>query len=337
MPSGITESDGFACVGREPWHGLGTRVPSDAMTAVQALAAADLDWTVRLDPVWRQITSGNLVGPSMERNPDYRFVVREDTESVLGLVGSRYHVAQNVETFDFVDAIVGGGDAHYHTAGSLWGGRRVFLLVQLKGDYRLDNGEALNSFILLDNSHDGTSALRMRLTKVRVVCQNTLDTASQGRAGFHARHTSGIMSRVVEARNLLGLNDAHMSRYIAECNMLAQEAWNDFDHEYLVRDLFSIDGRHELSELKGVTGAAARRAMELFHDGVGNAGETRWDAYNAITEFVDYHRPLKNRIESVDADDEETNTYRLENSWFARGGQQWRSRAWEHLTSGIIA
>ena len=51
MPSGITESDGFACVGREPWHGLGTRVPSDAMTAVQALAAADLDWTVRLDPV----------------------------------------------------------------------------------------------------------------------------------------------------------------------------------------------------------------------------------------------------------------------------------------------
>ena len=335
MPSGITEADGMAYVGREPWHGLGTRVPGDAMTASEALEAAGLDWTVRLDPAWRQIGSEPriLVGPGMEQSPDYKFVVREDNDTVLGMVGKRYHVAQNIETFDFVDSIVGGGDAYYHTAGSLWGGRRVFLLIKLGGDYTLDNGEALNSFILLDNSHDGTSALRMRLTKIRVVCQNTLDMASSGRAGFYARHTGGMMSRVVEARNLLGLNAAHMSRYMAECNMLAQEAWDDAQHETLVRNLFGVEGRHELSDHKGVTGAAARRVVELFHDGVGNAGETRWDAYNAITEFVDYHRPLRNRIQSVDSNDRETNTYRLENSWFARGGQALRMKAWRSLTA----
>ena len=327
MPSGITEADGMAYVGREPWHGLGTKVPGDAMTAAQALASAGLDWTVRLDPVYRRSIDG-----LMNKNAAYKFVVREDTDNVLGLVGSRYHVAQNVDTFDFIDAIVGSGDAHYNTAGSLWGGRRVFLLVQLMGDYILDNGEALNSFLLLDNSHDGSTALRMRLTKVRVVCQNTLDMASQGRAGFYARHTSGMLSRVSEARNLLGLNDAHMRRYMAECNMLAQEAWDSFNHEALVRDLFRIETRQELGDLKGVTGVAARRVMGLFHTGVGNAGETRWDAYNAITEFVDYHRPLRNRLGSVDAQDEETNTYRLENSWFARGGQALRTKAWTHLT-----
>ena len=217
MPSGITEADGMAYVGREPWHGLGTRVPGDAMTAEEALEAAGLDWTVRLDPVYREKGTALLRFPNnMTVVPDHQVVVREDNDTVLGMVGKRYHVAQNVETFDFVDSIVGGGDAYYHTAGSLWGGRRVFLLVQLRGDYILDNGEALNSFILLDNSHDGTSALRMRLTKVRVVCQNTLDMASSGRAGFYARHTGGMMSRVVEARNLLGLNAAHMSRYMAE-------------------------------------------------------------------------------------------------------------------------
>ena len=348
MPSGITEADGMAYVGREPWHGLGTRVPGDAMKAAEALEAAGLDWTVRLDPVYREKVSTiqrdneERLGLSSRLRflnnitvvPDHQVVVREDNDSVLGMVGKRYTIAQNVTTFEFVDAIVGGGDAYYHPAGSLWGGRRVFLLVQLQGDYILDNGEALNSFILLDNSHDGSSALRMRLTKVRVVCQNTLDMASSGRAGFYARHTGGMMSRVVEARNLLGLNAAHMSRYMAECNMLAQEAWDNAQHETLVRDLFGIEGRHELNDHNGVTGAAARRVMELFHDGIGNAGETRWDAYNAITEFVDYHRPLRNRIESVDADDEETNTYRLENSWFARGGQRLRTRAWNHLTSG---
>jgi hypothetical protein len=36
MPAGITETDGMAYVGRRPWHGLGTYVEGQAMTAAQA-------------------------------------------------------------------------------------------------------------------------------------------------------------------------------------------------------------------------------------------------------------------------------------------------------------
>ena len=52
MPSGITDTDGMAYVGRKPWHGLGTYVEGQAMTAAQAIEAAELDWEVGLKKVY---------------------------------------------------------------------------------------------------------------------------------------------------------------------------------------------------------------------------------------------------------------------------------------------
>ena len=54
--------------------------------------------------------------------------VRTDTRAVIGVVGKRYRVFQNREAFDFMDALVGDKLAMYETAGSLHGGRRVWML-----------------------------------------------------------------------------------------------------------------------------------------------------------------------------------------------------------------
>ena len=144
------------------------------MTAAQAIEAASLDWEVVSEPVYRP--SGPYadgVGPGWKLIEGKRAIVRQDTDEVFGIMSAGYTPVQNTAAFDLIDAIVGSGDAAFHTVGSLFGGRRVWMLCKLPGDYRLDNGEKLESFILLDNSHDGTAALRMRLTSVRVVCSNT--------------------------------------------------------------------------------------------------------------------------------------------------------------------
>ena len=72
----------------------------------------------------------------------YEFVanVRTDTKAVLGVVGRRYRVFQNHEAFDFMDGLVGDKLAMYETAGSLHGGKRVWMMASIPKEYRAGAG-----------------------------------------------------------------------------------------------------------------------------------------------------------------------------------------------------
>ena len=324
MPSGITKTDDMAYVGRMPWHGLGTQVEGDAMTAAEAIEAANMDWKVKLQPIY--------FGTPKVEIPEHRAAVRQDTGTVLGIVGNRYTVIQNTEAFSAFDAIVGAGDAIYQTVGTLWGGRKMWILAKLTaGRYTLDNGDALESYILLDNSHDGKSALRMRLTQVRVVCSNTLSMATGKRASFYARHTASINSRVTEARDLLGLNAVYMERFLEQCNKVADEAFDVAEMESLTRHLLDLNPDKGLGDQYGIKSEAGEAMTALFQHGAGNGGANRWDAYNAVTEYLDYSRGHGNSADSVWSKDEAVVEKRLANSWFGAGahqGEGLRQRAW---------
>jgi len=335
MAHGITETDGMAFVGRQPWHGLGTLVDGDAMTAAEAISAAGLDWEVVTREVYMEPLGSTVYGAGS----DWRgvkvqgkvAVVREDTETVFNILGAKYTPVQNVECFGFFDEIVGAGQATYHTAGSLWGGRRVWILARIgNGEYVLDNGEKLESFVLLDNSHDGSSALRMRLTPIRVVCSNTLSAATLKSAEFYARHTGGILGKVREARDLLGLNKVYMDAFIDQCNEIASHAFTSWDMERLTYKVLDLDPDKPFSGQHGAKEGSARTVFDLFSTGQGNQGKTRWDAYNAVTEFVDYSKGGK-ASESVASTEVVDVERRLNGTWFGDGARI-RQVAWDILT-----
>lgn len=329
MPAGITVTDAMAYVGRKPWHNLGTHVEGEAMTALQAMEAANLNWEVQTQPVYAEL---NQYGSqSMTEIPDKKAVVRMDTQTVFTVVGNQYTPIQNSESFGFFDELVGDGDAVYHTVGSLFGGKKVWILAKINGSYKLDNGEDLESFILLDNSHDGSTSFKMRLTPVRVVCSNTLAVATASTASFTSRHTSGIKTKVSEARDLLGLNAVYMERFMEQCNEIASEAW---DREYMNKlsyKLIAPDWSKEKGpNLSGTRQAAIQSMNSLYSNGVGNKGETRWDAFNAVTEFVDYHKGGR-ALDSFGATDEVTVSNRLSSAWFWDSAKM-RDRAFDILS-----
>ena len=326
MPSGITVTDGMAYVGRTPWHGLGVQVQGEAMTAAQAIEMAGLDWTVSKQQVYTCDSS------LMMRKIDDRFaIVRDDTQDVFGIFTGQYTPVQNLECVRWFDELVGSGEAIYHTVGTLFGGRKIWLLGKLNGSYKLDNGEALESYILLSNSHDGSLAFQMCLTPVRVVCSNTLAVANSSAVSkFKAKHTRGVTAKVSQARTLLGLNDAYMQRFMDDCNRIADEAWSQTEMKGMVYDLFSLDLEKSLADQKGSRGVAAGKALDLFTVGTGNGGTTKWDAFNAITEYADYYKGGR-AIDSIGAVDEKTVSRRIDDS---RSGAtaRMRERAWEVLT-----
>ena len=115
---------------------------------------------------------------------------------------------QNHVAFEFLDTLLDSGEASIHTAGSLRGGKRVWIQAKLQKHYLVggDEDEVLEPYILVVNGHDGTMAFTVCNTSVRAVCQNTV-TAALRRAmrTFKVRHTEGLAGKVQEARRTLKL------------------------------------------------------------------------------------------------------------------------------------
>lgn len=148
-----------------PWHGLGVRV-NEAPASKEALTAAGLDWNVVQEPIYTE---------TEELINGYKANVRDSDRRVLGVVSDRYKVIQNTEAFAFTDTLLGEG-VRYETAGSLQGGRKVWLLAHMPHEYII-SGERISPYLLFSNTHDGSGAVKIALTPIRVVCNNTLNLA----------------------------------------------------------------------------------------------------------------------------------------------------------------
>ena len=144
-----------------PWHGLGTRV-LEAPASKEALELAGLNWKVLQEPVYTE--QNELV-------PGYKVNIRDSDRKTLGVVTERYKVIQNEEAFAFTDELLGEG-VRYETAGSLMEGRKVWLLAHMPHEYMI-SGERISPYLVFSNTHDGSGAVKVAVTPIRVVCNNT--------------------------------------------------------------------------------------------------------------------------------------------------------------------
>jgi phage/plasmid-like protein (TIGR03299 family) len=274
-------------VGTVPWHGLGTKVEG-SVTSEQALTAAGLDWTVRLEDMTS--TSGLSV-------PMGQAVIRDDVNAVLGMVGRRWKPVQNRDAFGFLDSLVGDRELFYETAGALGQGERVWMMARMPQDLRIKGTEDITKpYLLLSNMHDGFGSLRCFFTGVRVVCQNTLNMASSRKAlasGVTIRHTGDLTAKIDEARRVLGLAAEFFRGAEQDMNRLA--AAEITPKESLAYFTMLFPDPEKPAEQK----VAARNAEEtrtelcrLVEHGAGanmkGAKRSYWTAYNAVTEYVDH-------------------------------------------------
>ena len=120
----------------KPWHGLGIRV-ENAPDSEEALELTGLNWQVVQEPIFS--TSGVEI-------PGYKANVRDSDSKVLGIVSDRYKIIQNSEAFSFTDMLIGEG-VRYETAGSLFGGRKVWMLAKLPQEYII-TGERISPYLV---------------------------------------------------------------------------------------------------------------------------------------------------------------------------------------------
>lgn len=279
MAAGLLKYDWMMSAKERPWHGIGT-VVEEAPTSEEAIKIAKLDWKVEQLP----IKAGKI------EIPNYFANIRMDVKEPLGIVKNRYRIVQNSEAFDFVDDIIGNSDVEcrYETAGSLFNGKKIFLLVKLPNKELL--GDDVENYLFFTNSHDGSSALTAGITNVRVVCNNTLQMAIRGaKRTWTCRHTESITGKKQQAQEALGLAIKYMDSMDEIAEKMAQKKINE---EKFFRRLFEKDN-FSLCE-KNIENAIER--MHIIYnekDDLQNFKGTAWGMYNAIADYCSNTTPYR--------------------------------------------
>jgi phage/plasmid-like protein (TIGR03299 family) len=293
--------------GEVPWHRLGTSVERE-VTSAAAIKLGGLDWEVEEQPIF--LSGTNEVDGIPVRGleiPNKKAIVRKKDQRIYGVVTDQYQIIQNSECFDFMDSIIGEGQAVYHTAGSLFDGRIVFLTVKLPED-AVVGPDKISKYILLYTAHDGSQSLSVRWTPVRVVCANTLEFA-RGNCSqvFNIRHRANYKTKIDEAREVLEMTDHYYKQMEVQFNKMLDAKFSTGNMVGFLKDLFPV----EEGKIKRSTQTASKivQMTELFETGIGHkeVAGTRWAAYNAVTEFVDHHANYRAR-EGVDEDESRMNS-----------------------------
>lgn len=277
MSAGLLEYDWMFSVKERPWHGIGA-VVEDAPTSEDAIKMAGLDWKVKQYNV-------KANGVTLD---NYFCNMRMDKNIPLGIVKGRYKVVQNVEAFDFVDGIIGNKDipCRYETAGSLFNGKRIFLLVKLPNKTLL--GDDVENYLFFTNSHDGTSSLMAGISNVRVVCNNTLQMAIKGASRtWSCRHTESITEKKQLAKESLGL----AVKYMDSMNDMAEKMYKvKLDEEAFFRRLFA---ESKLKEKNKEETAERLHIIYTQKEDLQNFKGTGWGMYNAVADLVSNTQPLR--------------------------------------------
>ena len=267
----------------KPWHGLGV-VVEESPTSKDALRLAGLNWSVEQRPI-QTVDGVPLNG--------FKANVRRKKKKVLGVVTDKYKIVQNDEAFAFTDALLGEGIT-YETAGSLQEGRKVWLLAKLPHKY-LISGDEVTPYLVFSNSHDGSGAIKVAMTPVRVVCNNTLNLAlAEAKRCWSTIHTGNLSGKLQDAKQTLLHADAYMQGLAKAFEELRKVKLTDRKVMGYIDIL--------LPELDNPTPQQTRNIVRLKEDmkaryfdapDLKDVGKNGYRFINAVSDFATHAKPIR--------------------------------------------
>ena len=267
------------------WHGRGT-VIDDAPYSDEAIRVAGLDWEVKQAPSFIEVAS--------EKIPTgFTINYRDSDNKVLGMVKDQYKVVQNREAFEFTDSLVGNGDVRYETAGSLAGGKVVWMLARMPKTTVL--GDEMEPYMLFSNSHDGSSAVRCTITNVRVVCQNTLNFAlANARRSWSFVHKGDMNTKLEEARHALMLAESYQKEFSKEAERLVKIKYTHQEVKDILDKLFPIP-EEDISNRKLNNMEYLREgfAYAMKQEDISQFSGTAWGLLQAASDFTYHLKPVR--------------------------------------------
>lgn len=274
-----------------PWHRLG-KIIAEAPTTKEGIKMAGLDWTVSQRPIFMATAAGEA-----QFLTNYRAITRDFDERVYNIMSDQYTPLQNSEAFEFFDPFIESGLATLETAGSLKMGANVWCLARLnKAPIEVGGGDEVYKYLLLSNAHDGTMAVRVGFTPIRVVCANTLAmTFGEESKMLRIFHGRSVKENLDKVQDVVNAANARFEATAEQYRFLASRSVSKKDLQKFVKIVFK---QIETTDEQQRKSAANERIMQditrLFETGRGanlkSANGTYWGLYNAASEYFNYER-----------------------------------------------
>ena len=293
MINGVAQ---LAYAGQKPWHGLGVEVRND-LTPEQMMKKAGLDWTVHEVPSFVEFNGQQI--PTGQKS-----LIRSLDNKILTNVGEGWNPVQNSEAFDFFYDYVMAGDMEMEVAGSLKEGRNVFVLAKVKESFAVNGDDQVDNYLLFSNPHEYGKAIDIRMTPVRVVCNNTLTFSLQSSSKNFVKlnHRSQFNPDLVKQQ--MGLASEKFSQYKDMAEFLSSRRYNKESLMNFYNEVFP----HTYSKGKDVNVVEdltknAKAAMDVLYTqpGANYAEGSWWQALNSVTYLTDHKmgRSADSRMQSA--------------------------------------
>ena len=265
-----------------PWNQLGVDV-TKAVDVEDALTTAELNWDVVSNPIYDAF--GNVIN-------GYSANTRTSDGEVLGIVGQRYQIVQNLDAFDFVNSLVKSG-VQFEKAGVFHHGRAVWLLAKLPETMIL--GDNFSPYVVFINSHDGTGAIKVAMIPMRIACSNALNFAlKHATRQWSTRHMGNISAKLEEAKHTLGLANNYMIELKNDADRLVAKQFSTNQFETVFDRIFPIDQNKDSErKIRNIVDMKEGMINALGASDLSNFKDTAWGAINAVTDYIDHADPAR--------------------------------------------
>jgi phage/plasmid-like protein (TIGR03299 family) len=292
---------------KRAWVRAGTAV--NAGSASEAARQAGLDWTVELSDMF--VERNTIVSPYESITdrlevPRKQAVIKrtEGGESVIGVVGDKYKIVQNMEVFGALDALVDSGDARYTAAGEYNNGANIWMVMELPLGVNVAN-DPHAAFLLVQSSHDGSCAVRIRPIIERLFCANQINTLIKGKKTnqftYVMKHTTNSELSVNDIRNITQLTYQAIEEYETTASGLlkrevsAAQVRNYFKRVWALPTTVEDKPYHLLTQgerrQQTIATTARDKAWQIYNESEtqANIRGTAFAAWQAVIEYADHY------------------------------------------------
>lgn len=281
----------FSGRGVKPWHfgetgATGqTTVVDHAPTAAEAIELAQLDWAVEAAPVYVKTDD------AFTEVTNRRALRRDRDGRVFAVVSDKYVPLQNADAFQFLDNLADEG-LEYETAGAIRNGATVFITAKFPDQILIGGEDAHELYLFVTNDHRGLDAVKVGVTPVRIVCQNTLNMALRKgnlKRSWSAPHVSTLQGKLAEARAALELTWKYVDEWKIEAEALIATKMSEARFGDFLESLLAVPPS-QLGKRPREAADAGIRALWAESETVAPYRGTKWGAYNAVSEYFEWVR-----------------------------------------------
>jgi len=196
------------------------------------------------------------------------------------------------------------GDMDMEVAGSLKEGRNVFVLAKVKESFSVNGDDQVDNYLLFSNPHEYGKAIDIRMTPVRVVCNNTLTFSLQSGSKNFVKLNHRSKFDPVMVKQQMGLASEKFSQYKEMAEFLSSRRYNKESLMNFYNEIFP----HTYSKGKSVETVEdltknAKSAMDVLYTqpGANYAEGSWWQALNSVTYLTDHKmgRSADSRMQSA--------------------------------------